>query len=45
MQIDISDDLLEEIRELLCGEHSMPMTQNEWKEYIEDVLRETHEIN
>lgn len=44
MQIDISDDLLKEILDLLCGGHSVRMTPDDWKEYIEEVLRETHEI-
>jgi hypothetical protein len=44
MKIDISDDLLKEIHDLLYEPNDRLTTKEEWKEYIEDILKELHEI-
>ena len=44
MNLNISDDLLKEIHDILCEGHEVLITKEEWEEYMEDILRELHDI-
>lgn len=45
MTLDISDELLEIISKMFDVGYANPMTKEEWEEYIENLLKQEHDLD